>query len=118
MKFEAWQLNVVDGQLGQGIVRQVVPSPRFKVADRERLMTLSWTSTYNVQMIVSGKVSRVSEGPVIEGSRLLFYVGELTTDGERVRCFSCLMPDLKLTLARLHSVVCAINPQILRRQVQ
>jgi hypothetical protein len=37
-----------------------------------------------LQMIVSGKVSRVSEDAVIEGSQLLFYIGEWTSDGERV----------------------------------
>jgi hypothetical protein len=36
-------------------------------------------------MIDSGKVSRVSENAVIEGSQLLFYIGEWTSDGERVR---------------------------------
>jgi hypothetical protein len=36
-------------------------------------------------MIDSGKVSRVSEDAVIEGSQLLFYIGEWTSDGERVR---------------------------------
>jgi hypothetical protein len=35
-------------------------------------------------MIVSGKVSRVSENAAIEGSQLLFYIGEWTSDGERV----------------------------------
>ena len=35
-------------------------------------------------MVDSGKVSRVSEDAVIEGSQLLFYVGEWTNDGERV----------------------------------
>jgi len=38
-----------------------------------------------LQMIDSGKVSRVSEDPVIEGSQLLFYIGEWTSDEERVR---------------------------------
>jgi hypothetical protein len=38
-----------------------------------------------LQMIDSGKVSRVSEDAVIEGSQLLFYIGEWTSDGERVR---------------------------------
>jgi hypothetical protein len=38
-----------------------------------------------LQMIVSGKVSRASEDAVIEGSQLLFYIGEWTSDGERVR---------------------------------
>jgi hypothetical protein len=48
MKFKAWQLVVVDadGQLGQGPVPQVVPSPRSKPADRECLKTLSWIITY------------------------------------------------------------------------
>ena len=36
-------------------------------------------------MIDSGTVSRVSEDPVIEGSQLLFYIGEWTSDRERVR---------------------------------
>ena len=40
-----------------------------------------------LQMIVSGKVSRVSEDVVIEGTQLLFYIGEWTDDGERVRNF-------------------------------
>jgi hypothetical protein len=38
-----------------------------------------------LQIIDSGKISRVSEGAVIEGSQLLFYIGEWTSDGERVR---------------------------------
>jgi hypothetical protein len=38
-----------------------------------------------MQMIVSGQVARVSERPVIEGSQLLFYIGEWTSDGEHVR---------------------------------
>jgi hypothetical protein len=38
-----------------------------------------------LRMVDSGKVSRVSENAVIEGSRLLFYIGEWTSDGERVR---------------------------------
>jgi hypothetical protein len=38
-----------------------------------------------LQIIDSGKVSRVSEDAVIEGSQLLFYIGEWTSDGERVR---------------------------------
>jgi hypothetical protein len=37
-----------------------------------------------LQMIVSRKVSRVSEDAIIEGSQLLFYIGEWTSDGERV----------------------------------
>ena len=36
-------------------------------------------------MVDSGKVSRVSENAVIEGTQLLFYPGEWTIDGERVR---------------------------------
>jgi hypothetical protein len=36
------------------------------------------------QMIVSGKVSRISEDVVTEGSQLLFYIGEWTSDGEHV----------------------------------
>jgi hypothetical protein len=36
-------------------------------------------------MTGSGKVSRVSENAVIEGSQLHFYIGEWTSDGERVR---------------------------------
>ncbi|KAF8496699.1 hypothetical protein F5888DRAFT_1832576 [Russula emetica] len=59
------QVLEADGQLGQGAVPQVVPSPRSKDADH------------------SGKISRVSERPVIEGSQLLFYIGEWTSDGER-----------------------------------
>jgi hypothetical protein len=37
IKFKAWQPQVVgvDGQLGQGAVPQVVPSPRSNAADRE-----------------------------------------------------------------------------------
>jgi hypothetical protein len=38
-----------------------------------------------LQIIDSGKISRVSEDAVIEGSQLLFYIGEWTSDGERVR---------------------------------
>ena len=38
-----------------------------------------------LQIIDSGKVSRVSEDAVIEGSQMLFYIGEWTSDGERVR---------------------------------
>jgi hypothetical protein len=40
-----------------------------------------------LKMIDSGKVSRVSEHSVrvIEGSQLLFYIGEWNSDGERVR---------------------------------
>lgn len=38
-----------------------------------------------LQMTDSGKVSRVSEDAVIEGSQLLFYTGKWTSDGERVR---------------------------------
>ncbi|KAF8497035.1 kinase-like domain-containing protein [Russula emetica] len=49
----------------RGAVPQVVPSPRSKAADH------------------SGKVTRVSEHPVIEGSQLLIYIGEWTSDGER-----------------------------------
>ena len=36
-------------------------------------------------MVDSGKVSRVGENAVIEGSQLLFYIGEWASDGERVR---------------------------------
>ena len=36
-------------------------------------------------MTDSGKVSRVSENAVIKGSQLHFYIGEWTSDGERVR---------------------------------
>ena len=36
-------------------------------------------------MVDSVKVSRVSEIAVIEGTQLLFYIGEWTSDGERVR---------------------------------
>jgi len=39
----------------------------------------------SLQMTDSGKVSRVSENAVIEGTQLLFYIGEWTSDGERVR---------------------------------
>ena len=38
-----------------------------------------------LQMTDSGKVSRVSENAVIKGSLLHFYIGEWTSDGERVR---------------------------------
>ena len=38
-----------------------------------------------LRIIDSGKVSRVSEDAVIEGIQLLFYIGEWTSDGERVR---------------------------------
>ena len=37
------------------------------------------------QIIDSREVSRVSEDVVIEGSQMLFYIGEWTSDGERVR---------------------------------
>jgi hypothetical protein len=40
---------------------------------------------YLVLCIDSGKVSRVSEDAVIEGNQMLFYMGEWTSDGERVR---------------------------------
>ena len=36
-------------------------------------------------MIDSGKVSKLSEDAVIEGTQLLFHIGEWTSDGERVR---------------------------------
>ena len=36
-------------------------------------------------MTDSGKVSRVSEDAVVEGSQMLFYMGEWTSDGEPVR---------------------------------
>jgi hypothetical protein len=62
----------------------VVSSPRFK-ADRECFKTLSWIITYCSAIIDSREVSRVSEDAVIEGSQLLFYIGEWTSDGERVR---------------------------------
>ena len=39
----------------------------------------------SLQMVDSGKVSRVSEDAVTEGSQLLFYIGEWTSDGEHVR---------------------------------
>ena len=38
-----------------------------------------------LRIIDSGKVSRVSEDAIIEGSQMLFYLGEWTSDGERVR---------------------------------
>jgi hypothetical protein len=38
-----------------------------------------------LQIIDSREVSRVSEDAVIEGSQMLFYIGEWTSDGERVR---------------------------------
>jgi hypothetical protein len=46
-KFKARQPQVVEvnGQLGQGAVPQVVPSPRF-IADRECFKTLSSTITH------------------------------------------------------------------------
>jgi len=39
----------------------------------------------SLQMIDSGKVSKLSEDAVIEGTQLLFHIGEWTSDGERVR---------------------------------
>ena len=47
-KFKAWQPQVVgvDGQLGQETVPQVMPSPRYKPADRGCFKTLPWTITY------------------------------------------------------------------------
>ena len=36
-------------------------------------------------MVDSGKVYRVGEDAVIEGTQLLFYIGKWTSDGERVR---------------------------------
>jgi hypothetical protein len=86
MKFKAWKPQVVDvdGQVGLGAVPQAVPSPRSK-ADREYFKSLSWIITYFSALVDSGKVSRVSEDAVIEGSQLLFYIGEWTSDGERVR---------------------------------
>ena len=85
-EFNAWQSQVVeiDGQLGQETVPQVVSSLRFK-ADRECSKTLLWIITYCSAIIDSREVSRVSEYAVIEGSQLLFYVGEWSSDGERVR---------------------------------
>ena len=84
-EFKAWQSQVVeiDGQLGQETVPQV-SSPRFK-ADRECSKTLLWIITYCSAIVDSREVSRVSENAVIEGSQLLFYIGEWTSDGERVR---------------------------------
>ena len=87
MKLKAWQPQVVDvdGQLGLGAIPQGVPSPRSRAADRECFKSLLSIITYCSAMIDSGKVSRVSENAVIEGSQLLFYIGEWTSDGERVR---------------------------------
>lgn len=86
MKFKAWQPQVVevDGLLGPEDVSQVVPSPRSKAADRECLSPWPGPLLTTLQMIDSGEVSRVSEKPVIEGSQLLFYIGEWTGK-ERVR---------------------------------
>ena len=86
-EFKAWQPQVVevDGQLEPEAVPQVVPSPRSKAADRECFKTLSWLLLTALQIIDSREVSRVSEDAVIEGSQMLFYIGEWTSDGERVR---------------------------------
>ena len=80
-----WQPQIVeaDGQVGLGDVPQVVPYPRSRAADCECLSP--WHGSLLTAMIDSGKVSRVSEKAVIEGSQLLFYIGEWTSDGERVR---------------------------------
>jgi hypothetical protein len=48
-------------------------------------------------MIDSGKVYRVSEDAVIEGSQLLFYIGEWTADGERVRSLFDVRPETDLS---------------------
>ena len=66
----------------------MVSSPRSKAVDREFFRTLrpcrvSLPTT--LKMIDSGKILRISEDAVIEGSQLLFYIGEWTSDGERVR---------------------------------
>jgi hypothetical protein len=50
-----------------------------------------------LQMIDSGKVSRVSENAVIEGSQLLFYIGEWTSDGERVRSLFSVRSEADLS---------------------
>ncbi|KAH9989790.1 kinase-like domain-containing protein [Russula vinacea] len=60
---ELLQTQVVEVD-GQGGVPQVASSPRSK-SDH------------------SGRISRVSEDAVIEGSQLDFYIGEWTNDGER-----------------------------------
>lgn len=55
-------------------------------------------------MIDSRKVSRVSQEAVIEGSQLLFYIGEWTSDGERVRSLFDVRSETDLgqtTLGRL-----------------
>jgi hypothetical protein len=38
-----------------------------------------------LQMIDSGKIASVSEATVIQGSQLIFHMGEWTSDGEHVR---------------------------------
>jgi hypothetical protein len=49
-----------------------------------------------LKMIDSGEVSRVSKYPVIEGSQLLFYIGEWSDDGERVRSLFDVRSEIDL----------------------
>ena len=51
----------------------------------------------SLRLVDSGKVSRVSEAAVIEGSQLLFYIGEWTSDGELVRSMSDVRSETDLS---------------------
>jgi hypothetical protein len=48
-------------------------------------LSCRWCFLTNTYVIVSGKVSKVSEQAITEGSLLAFYHGEWTDDGDRVR---------------------------------
>ena len=53
----------------------------------------------------------------MEGTQLVFYIGEWTFDDERVGCHGCLISNLKRTSSRLHWVVSRASPLTLKRQV-
>ncbi len=87
-KFNAWQPQLevvgVDGQPGQASLPQVASYPRIS-ADRECFRPCRGLLPTALQMTESGKVCKVSEEAVIEGTQLVFYDGEWTSDGEPVR---------------------------------
>jgi hypothetical protein len=83
--FNVLQSQVLDIDGGQSTL-PVVSSPRSNSADSEYSIPscYGWWPTAS-HVAVSGRVSKVSEQAIIEGSLLIFYPGEWTDDGLHVR---------------------------------